>query len=82
MVKKWRSADNPVVAKLAEDALDIFPPAYLMQFILDPSVLPQVRLAAQMSGIDILNGTLSLARTWCYTMHRERLKLLGLWKFN
>ena len=63
MVNKWRSADNPVVAKLAEDALDTFPPAYLMQFILDPSVLPQVRFAVQVSGIDILKGTLSLART-------------------
>ena len=82
VVKKWRSAGNPVVAKLAQDALDISPSAYLVQFILDPSVLPQVRLAVQVSGVDILNGTFSLARTWCYAMHRERLKLLGVWKFN
>ena len=75
-MKKWRSANNPVVAKLAEDALDISSSAYLIQFILDPSVLPQVRLAVQVSGFDILNRTFSLARTWCYAMHRERLKLL------
>ena len=48
----------------------------LVQFILDCSVLPPVIAAAQQDKC-ILQSLFKVTRTWCYTMHRTRLKLLN-----
>ena len=52
----------------------------LVQFILDASVHPSVITLVQTYGQDILMPIFYLTRTWCYSLHRERLKLLGLFK--
>ena len=72
IVKKWQSVKDSVVAQLALYALSMAP-GYLMQFILDATVLPLVRLAVSFFGNDLLCPLLSLTRTWCYSLHRERL---------
>ena len=53
----------------------------LVQFILDCSVLPPVIAAAQQDKT-ILELFFKVTRTWCYTMHRARLKLLNRWVKN
>ena len=49
-------------------------------FLLDCSVLPLVISTAQALGDDVLHPLFNLAGTWVYSLHRERLKLLGTWK--
>ena len=81
VVKKWKSSENPVIAQLANNALELSS-KYLMQIILDATVLTDVVSAVKASGFEILSPLLNLTRTWCYSIHTERLKLLGLWKFS
>ena len=50
-----------------------------MQFILDCSVLPEVITATQKHGTVIHNILFKLTRTYCYSIHRERLKKLDKW---
>ena len=50
-----------------------------VQLILDPSVLPDVINMKQIFGPQILKEIFSFSRNWCYTIHRERLKLQGRW---
>ena len=47
-----------------------------MQFFLDPTVIPAVISAAQTEP-DIIPLILSATTTWCYSLNRERIKLLG-----
>ena len=49
----------------------------LMQFLLDPSVHPSIIILVQNIGDNILRVVFHLSRTWCYTVHKERSKLLG-----
>ena len=50
------------------------------QFILDCSVLPEVIVAVQNYGPIIHTHLFNISRIWCYTLHRERLKLLNRWR--
>ena len=50
------------------------------QFLLDPSSIPSVISASQCKDYDALAQFLYVGRTWVYALHRERLKLLGIWK--
>ena len=50
------------------------------QFLLDCSVLPEVIVSVQTNGPDILTHLFNISRIWCYTLHRERLKMLNRWK--
>ena len=47
------------------------------QFFLDPSVVPEV-IAAQQIEPGLLDLILSITTTWCYSLNRTRLKLLGI----
>ena len=49
------------------------------QFLLDCSCLPSVITAAQLHGDLVLHHLFRITRTWCYSLHRARLKLLGRW---
>ena len=49
------------------------------QFLLDCSVLPPVILEAQLHGSEVLHHLFHITRTWCYTLHKERMKILGRW---
>ena len=53
-----------------------------MQFLLDCSVIPDVIRAAQCYGEHIYNDLFYLSRTWCYVIHRARLKRLCKWNFR
>ena len=75
LVQKWKSVQNPAVSVLANTALTR-PPPYLMQFLLDATVLPDIIAQVQSAGEGILSTLFSLTRTWCYSIHRERLRIL------
>ena len=50
------------------------------QFLLDCSVLPEVIVSVQINGPEILKQLFDISRIWCYSLHRERLKLLNRWR--
>ena len=49
------------------------------QFLLDCSALPEVISFAQLHGKESIYNLFKVTRTWCYPLHRDRLKLLGRW---
>ena len=53
-----------------------------LQFLLDCTVLPEVISLAQQHGNWVHDSLLYLTRTYCYAVHKLRLKLLGKWKFK
>ena len=74
----WLSCKTKLILELLTSLL-IGPDTELIQFILDPSVHPHVISLSQIYGSDIIRTVFHLTRTWCYTLHRERAKLLGRW---
>ena len=54
----------------------------LMQLLLDPSGIPEVISCAQIYGEDIYSDIFYIGRTWCFSLHRERMKRLGKWNFK
>ena len=50
------------------------------QLLLDCSVLPEVISASQQLGPTVLHHLYRITRTWCYCLHRARMKLLGRWQ--
>ena len=55
------------------------PEPYQMQFLLDCSALPDVIHAVQVHDETILTMLLKITRTYCYSIHRDRLKKLDRW---
>ena len=49
------------------------------QFLIDCSSIPEVITAVQKYGSEALQHFFNITRTWCYSLHRERLKKLGRW---
>ena len=49
------------------------------QFLVDCSTIPDVILATQTNGKEVLYHLFNITRTWIYTLHKERMKLLGRW---
>ena len=78
----WLSAKILEVHDLLLEALTS-DRAYLLQFILDCSVLPQVIRATQVKNGDlILRELFYYTRTWCFSIHKARMKMLGRWNFS
>ena len=77
----WLSTKNPVVYQLVLKALSS-DTEYLLQFILDCSVLPNIIAAAQEHGSKIYHELFYMTRTWCFAIHRQRMKGLGRWNFK
>ena len=49
-----------------------------VQLLLDPTACPAIIQASQTSGTGILSHILYLCRTWCYSIHVRRRKILKL----
>ena len=77
----WLSCADSNVLLLVVEALSNSA-EYFLQFILDCSVLPSVIRATQLYGSSVLEQLFYLTRTWCYTIHRKRMKILGRWNFQ
>ena len=50
-----------------------------VQFLLDCTVLPDVRDLKKQLGDWVHDSLLYLTRTFCFSVHKSRLKLLGKW---
>ena len=74
----WLDHPNPIIAQLTATILNSTP-NILMQFILDASVHPHVIRLAQTFGDEVLKIVFHLTRTWCFSIHKARAKLLGRW---
>ena len=68
----------------SEEAMNIFDKLMAsnehtkVQFLLDCSVFPEVIHASQKDS-KLLSLLFKVTRTWCYSMHRARLKMLNRW---
>ena len=69
---------NPPVGQLVLQFLSPYHPLFC-QFLLDCSVIPEAIAMTQLLGPETLDFLFHITRTWCYALHRERLKLLGRW---
>ena len=49
------------------------------QFLLDCSVLPEIIEATQIHGRELLGHLFHITRTFCYALHKSRLKMRGRW---
>ena len=70
---------NPVVGDILVTFTNPYNPLYT-QFLVDCSVIPQVISHAQAHCNITLQHLFKVTRTWCYALHRDRLKLLGRWR--
>ena len=50
------------------------------QMLLDCTALPTVISARQTEGPSVIQQLFRFSRSWCYTIHKTRLKLLGRWR--
>ena len=50
-----------------------------IQLLLDCSTMPGVILTTQTEGPHILEEIFRFSRSFCYTIHKSRMKLLGRW---
>jgi hypothetical protein len=67
--------------QISELVLSLCKPSSLLfcRFLLDCSSLPSVIGAVQEHGSEVHQHLFHITRTWVYTLHRERMKLLGRW---
>ena len=77
LVNLWISIPDPTVKMLALSVL-AGPSQQLVRFILDASSNPLVIKA----GKHFLSAVFYLTRTWCYSIHRKRAKLLSMYSFD
>ena len=73
-----RLATSPTALSIFEHLLSSNNHDHFIQFLLDPSAVPEIISAVQTEP-DILNSVFRVTTTWCYAMHRSRLKVLGHW---
>ena len=73
---------NPYTYQLITRILFSRSPNKMMQFLVDSSALPEVIHAVQLYGERILRDLFNLSRTWCFSLHRLRMRRLGKWNFR
>ena len=76
------SVEHPSLHEILNFAFSSPDPSFLIQLLLDSSSVPSVIKAVQVYGLIVRDRLLYLGRTWCYTLHRERMNQLGLIKFR
>ena len=76
----WKEycGDKPEIWNLIEIIANVDIQPHL-QFLLDPTCCPEVICAVQINGLGVLAHILYLTRTWCYSLHTRRKKLLKLY---
>ena len=54
----------------------------IMQLILDCTTVPVVIKVTQEISTEVQDKLLYFGRTWCYSIHRERLNQMGLFEYR
>ena len=80
--KFWenKTSNSPPLTKLFADKTSSNIVEFV-QFLLDPSVVPEVILGCQEDKFK-LSDIFELTRTFCYAIHRRRLQLIGRFNYN
>ena len=73
--------DNPDIQSVLLEYTKPTNPLFV-QFLLDCSVIPRVISLTQLYGTNTLFKLFKVTRAWCYSLHRNRLKLLGRWSLS
>ena len=71
---------NPVLAPILSTHTNTRHPDFF-QFLLDCTCIPEVITISQLYGITVLYKLLYVGRTWCYSLHRDRARLLNRWNY-
>ena len=67
------------ISELLMTLTDISSPTFC-QFLLDCSVVPSVIRAAQIyDSVTVYHHVFTVTRTWIYSLHKRRMKILGRW---
>ena len=72
-------ADKPHLLSIATKYITEGSQTSQVQFLLDCSVMPEVISLCQDKVEGVLDSLLYLTRTFCFSIHKSRLKLLGKW---
>ena len=67
------------ISNIVSGFLNSEDPHFQTHFLLDCSTLPEVISCHQIYGDKVFQELFYITRTWCYALHRERLRLLGRW---
>ena len=76
--RQYSAQHSPCVQELLVKYLNPENPMFV-QFLLDCTALYEVRAASQANGSVFLCQLFRVTRTWCNSIHRARLKILGRW---
>ena len=76
------SLGNLTLSTILLPALDSDDEKELLQLILDCTAVPEVVTVTQETGIEVRDKLLYLGRTWCYSVHRERMNQMGLFSYR
>ena len=82
MISMCLNVKHPITKSLVTRILLTNSTEKIMQLLLDCSSMPNVVKSAQVYGDQIYNDLFYLSRNWCFSVHRERMKRLGLWNFR
>ena len=74
--------ENPTCAIILSTVASKKSEEIFTQFLLDCSTMTCVMEAVNSFGTDVLVPLFHLTRTWCFTIHRTRMNLLGLWGYK
>ena len=77
----WYSTPSLELLHIVTSVLNS-PEQDLVQFLLDPSVHSPLISLAQVRGVEPLKLAFYLTRTWCYSLHCERMRLMKRFRFN
>ena len=74
----------PLVADIISTNLCTSTPDHrlAMQLLLDCSSIPEVITMVQSHGPEVLHHLFYVSRNWCYSVHRKRMDLLGLYQYR
>ena len=73
-------SEKPTLIPIVEKYFSLCQDQHLvLQFLLDCSVLPDVIKAQQVEGSWVLDTLFYLTRSFCFSVHKARLRILGKW---
>ena len=78
IVQLWLGTQQPQISSLVRYILQSSSDE-LLQFILDASTHHRTIALVQNMGPEILSVIFHLTRSWCFSIHKKRLSLLGRW---
>ena len=71
--------ENPVYFPVVQKYTESSDKQQFVQFLLDCTVLSDVITLRQKFGLAVHDSLLYLTRSFCFSIHKYRLKLLGKW---